>query len=291
MRTARQRCRTLRDGRVCYVRKGYGPTLLLLHGAPLSLMTWRHNLRGLTKCLDVIAPDLKGFGFSQKGPGNYSPDAQARFTVQLLDRLGVGKVNVMGSSYGCAVAFAIARNYPDRIDKLVLINSVGLPYGPHSLERVVRIGVLRKMLGRTLRSALLGKRLVASRLRGSYADQANYSEELAAAYFAMLQQDGGEASFLACLEELQEDQIARQLPTVQNETLIIWGEKDHVLPVKHAHHFVQKMPNARLKLIPHSGHFPHEEDHELVNEEVLHFIGVSQLPSRYAVSGGAAWAQ
>ncbi len=83
----------LPSGPVCFVRKGAGPPVLLLHGAPLSLLTWRNNIDALASELDVLAIDMKGFGMSYKSPGDYSPAAPARFGIELLHHLNFKKIS------------------------------------------------------------------------------------------------------------------------------------------------------------------------------------------------------
>ena len=92
---------------VC-VRRGSGPPTLLLHGIPLSLLTWRYNIDQLARTLTVLAVDMRGFGRSAKPPdADYSASGHARAIEGLIDALDLPAVNIVGSSYGCAVAITL----------------------------------------------------------------------------------------------------------------------------------------------------------------------------------------
>jgi pimeloyl-ACP methyl ester carboxylesterase len=262
----------LPDGNACFVRRGAGSPIILLHGAPLSLLTWRRNIPELSTSLDVIALDMKGFGRSSKAAGPYSPEAQVQFVLQLMEKLRLSRVSIAGSSYGCAVALTLARKCPEKVDRLVLINSVGYPGGRHSIEQLLRINVLRRLLEPTLRSDIFGRRIFAAGLRRSYKDRSRATPDLIDSYFQLLRSESGERSFLATLEEFDESRLAAIIPAIPHQTLIIWGAKDHILPVSNAQRFKREMQHAQLEIIADCGHLPHEEDPDRVNSLIARFL-------------------
>jgi len=153
-----------------------------------------------------------------------------------------------------------------------VVGSVGYPGGPHSLERLLRIRILAALLRPTLRSRALGKMLLASGLRKSYANPGLAGKELVEAYLYLLRRDSGALAFLATLQQFQEEEVARQLAAISHQTLIIWGAQDHVLPVSNAqliHHDIQ---GSRVEILPNCGHLPHEEAPDLVNPLVAEFL-------------------
>jgi pimeloyl-ACP methyl ester carboxylesterase len=267
----------LASATICYVRKGQGAPVLLLHGVPLSLLTWRHNIDYLAKQSTVFAIDMKGYGMSGKPAGSYTPESHASVIGEFLDRLAVPQVSIVGSSYGCAVAIALAQAQPERVDKLVLINSVGYPGGPHSLERLLRIRILAALLRPTLRSTMLGQRIFASGLRKSYTNPRLASRELVEAYFGLLRRDSGDVTFLATLQQFQEAEVARKLAMISQQTLIIWGAEDHVLPATNAQLIHRDIQSSRLEIIPGCGHLPHEEVPEVVNPLIAQFLSTSKI--------------
>jgi pimeloyl-ACP methyl ester carboxylesterase len=269
---------------VCCLRQGQGPAVTFLHGVPLSLLTWRHNLDVLARDHTVVAFDLKGFGRSQKPPGDYSPEAHACVLGRVIDALRIDKTSLVASSYGCAPAIRFALDQKERVESLVLINSVGYPGGRHSIERLLRIGGVAAMLRFALRHNGLGRVLFMSRLRRSYADGATLSMEVAKGYFQMFLREGGEERFLLTLRQFDEAALAAAIPAITQPTLIIWGGRDRILPVANARLLQEDIPGAKLHILPNAGHLPHEENPDEVNRLIAEFLTVAPTRDRTAVS-------
>lgn len=264
----------LRDGaEVAVVERGSGPPVLLLHGIPLSLLTWRHNVEPLAEHCTVYALDMLGYGRSDKPIGaDYGVPALAGVVRDVLDQLGVPKISLVGSSFGCAVAVTFASLYPERADKLVLINPVCYPQGKHSATKLARIGAVSLFARTALRTSALGRRMIAGPLRRSYANQSLATADLIAAHHEQLVRANGERTFLATLRSLDETELAGRIPGLANDTLVIWGERDHVLPPSIADRLLGDLPGARLELLPTAGHLPHEEEPARVNELIATFV-------------------
>lgn len=254
-------CRTIRaaDATLCYRRQGAGPPLLLVHGVPLSLITWRHVLDELSRSFTVIAPDLKGFGRSEKPRGDYTVEAHARTLLALIEALHLDGVTLVASSYGCAPAIHAAVARPDRVARLVLINSVGAMGNRHRAERLLRIAGVTPIVRAALKRTGLRRRLFTARLRRCYADPAGASDELISAYLDLLRDGDGEASFLATLRSFDERQIAARLRDVRQPTLIVWGSEDRVLPIGAGRRLQSRIRGAQLEVLSGCGHLPHEE--------------------------------
>ncbi len=261
----------LGSGPICFVRRGAGRPVVLLHGVPLSLLTWRHNLDGLGRGACVIAPDMRGFGRSHKGPGDYSTEGHAEVIRELLAELGVGPATVVGSSYGCAVAVNLALAHPGCVDRLVLINPLGRAGGRHATEQLARIGLITAVMRSALRASSVGRMLLRRGLRRSYADERLVTEDMVIAYHELLRHDAGERSFLATLRALDEGQVEEQIGRVRHPTLLIWGARDQVLPVSDGEFHRARIPGARLEVVEDCGHLPHEEAPARVNQLILDF--------------------
>jgi 4,5:9,10-diseco-3-hydroxy-5,9,17-trioxoandrosta-1(10),2-diene-4-oate hydrolase len=273
----------LTDATVCCLRQGQGPAVTFMHGIPLSLLTWRNNLDALARDHTVVAFDLKGFGRSQKPTGDYSPQAHARVLNRALDALGIGCTSLVASSYGCAPAIRFALDSKDRVERLVLINSVGYPGGRHSLERLLRIGGVAAMLRLALRHDRLGRALFMSRLKRSFARPAALPQEIADAYYQFFLRDGGQERFLQTLLQFDEGALAKAIPGISQPTLIIWGGRDRVLPVANARRIQADIPGAQLRILPDAGHLPHEEAPDEVNRLIADFLAA--VPARDRVTG------
>jgi pimeloyl-ACP methyl ester carboxylesterase len=272
----------LADVRICCLRQGSGPSVTLLHGIPLSLLTWRNNIEALARDHTVAAFDLKGFGRSQKPLGEYSPQGHARVLGQLLDALGIRSTSLVASSYGCAPAIRFALDNKERVDRLVLINSVGYPGGRHSLERLLRISGVAAMLRLALRHDRLGRALFLSRLKRSYAKLTALPKAVGEAYCELFRLDGVQERFLRTLLEFDEAALAGMLPRLSQPTLIIWGGRDRVLPVANARRIAQEIPGAQLRILPEAGHLPHEEAPAEVNRLIVDFLAAAPVGERAA---------
>ncbi|SHF15913.1 alpha/beta fold hydrolase [Streptoalloteichus hindustanus] len=263
----------LDGGPVVLVRRGSGPPVVLLHGIPLSLLTWRHNVDQLATSFTVHAVDLRGYGRSAKPPtADYSVPTLAKVVERVLDRLGLPAASLVGSSFGCAVAITLAHLSPRRVDKLVLINPVCYPRGRRGLTRLARNGALAALRRSALRASGLGPRVLARPLRRSYANPRLATRELVAAHHSLLVHDSGERTYLATLRALDEAEVARRVPELRQDTLVIWGERDRVLPASHASRMAEELRNARVELVPATGHFPHEESPAVVNQLITAFL-------------------
>ncbi len=109
------------DGvRIHYLDIGAGPPVVLIHGFASSYAAFRGVANALSKEHRVIALDLKGFGYSDRPPGDYSPAAQAKLVFALMDALGVDRASIVAHSWGSSIALRMALDHPDRVDKIAL---------------------------------------------------------------------------------------------------------------------------------------------------------------------------
>jgi pimeloyl-ACP methyl ester carboxylesterase len=259
--------------RVAVYRRGSGPPLVLVHGIPLSTLTWRHTFDALSSRFTVVAVDLKGFGHSTAAAGgdDWSPAGHARTIAHALDRLGIGRVSLAASSYGCAPASEFAFLFPGRVHRLVFINSVGSGEGSHHAERLARIGVAAR-IARPVLTSRLGLWLIGRRLKNCYASAPADWRELAHSYHHALQSSEGADAFLQTLRHFDEGAMASTLSALPHRTLLVWGARDPILHVSAAHRLRALMRNATLEIFERSGHFPHEEEPERFTAIVSAFL-------------------
>ena len=122
---------------VAYRRAGEGPVVLLVHGMAGSSVTWNHVMPRLAKQFTVVAPDLLGHGESAKPRGEYSLGAHADILRDLLNALGYDRATFVGQSFGGGIVMQLAYQFPERCERLVLVNSGGLGRGVHALLRAL----------------------------------------------------------------------------------------------------------------------------------------------------------
>src|ERR1700752_4602122 len=236
-----------------YLEDGSGDdTVVLIHGSGpgvTSYANWRLVIPSLATKFRVVAPDMVGFGFSER-PDNvdYSVQKWADQVVGLMDTLGIEKTSLVGNSFGGAIALRIATQHPDRVGKLVLMGSMGVPFPiTAGLERVwgyePSFENMRKVLDVFAYSRdLVNDELAEVRYRGSI--QPGFQESFAA-MFPAPRQRWVEAM---CTPE---DQI-RKLP---HKTLIVHGREDKVIPVQTSLRLMELIDNGDLSVDSHFGHW------------------------------------
>ena len=247
-----------------YRRAGSGEVVLLLHGLAGNSRTWRAVLPALADTHDVIAPDMLGHGESAKPMGDYSLGAFASGLRDLLAVLDVPSATIVGHSFGGGVAMQLAYQHPELCDRLVLVGSGGLGREVSWLLRLVtlpgfeylmplvfprRVAEAGTSMGRVLsRTGLTSARL--GEMWQSYASLAGTEDRKA--FLRTIRgviEPGGQT--VNALDRLY---LAAHLPT-----LIVWGERDEIIPVDHAHTAHDAIPGSRLETLPEVGHFPQLE--------------------------------
>jgi pimeloyl-ACP methyl ester carboxylesterase len=250
---------------LAYVSGGDGPPLLLVHGIGGDWRTWEPVLEELAQRHRIVAVDLPGHGRSAKGAGDYSLGALASALRDLCGALGIARATVVGHSLGGGIAMQFSYQFPERCERLVLVSSGGL--GP-DVGLVLRLATLPGSelvlsLAAPAARSLIGLAASAGRtLRLRAAPDA----EFYARTFAALADANTRAAFLGTLRGVVGTRgqlvdardrlyLARHMPT-----LIVWGERDAVLPVSHGHAAHEAMPGSMLEIFPDAGHLPQFDD-------------------------------
>ncbi|MGO9344716.1 MAG: alpha/beta fold hydrolase, partial [Acidimicrobiales bacterium] len=272
---------------VFFRRAGEGPALLLLHGIAGSSKTWSESIPLLAQDHTVIAPDLIGHGRSDKPPGDYSLGAQASALRDLLAVIDIERVTVVGQSFGGGVAMQFSYQYPDNCDRLVLVGSGGLGREVSLILRVLTFpGVeytfplLFPTLARDWGNGLL-KLLHRAGVRNARA------VEMWRAYASLVETENRRA-FTRTLRGVVDPggqsvtAMDRLYLAARMPTLIIWGDRDNIIPVSHAHAAHEAIPGSRLEIINGAGHFPHAEEPVRFAELVSEFMRTTE-PSKISV--------
>lgn len=272
----------LHGHRVDYRTGGEGPVVLLVHGMAGSSATWLPILDRLAPHVTYLAPDLPGHGRSDKPRSDYSLGAHASFLRDLLAALGHDRATVVGQSLGGGIAMQFAYQYPERIERLVLVGAGGLGEEVNAVLRLLALpGVDLAMplvfqpIFRDAASAI-GSLLSRIGMRPAPA-----TTEMWRAY-ASLVDPSTRTAFLHTLRaviDLRGQRIsahdklylAQDLPT-----LVVWGEEDPIIPVSHAHAAVESLPGSRLELLDGLGHFPHVEDPDRFADVLLDFVASTE---------------
>lgn len=245
-----------------------GSAVVLLHGLGSSLHTFDGWAAGLAATHRVIRFDLPGAGLSGPDPeGVYTDDRSMALLVKVLDRLGVDRAVLAGNSIGGRLAWRFAATHPDRVAGLVLISpdgyaSPGFDYG-QAPDLPWVLGVMQHVLPKW---ALRPNIVIA------YGDPARLTDAVMERYHALLLAPGNRAAMLARMRQTVLVEPGPLLRTIRVPVLLLWGEKDAMIPATNAQDYLAELPDARLVVLPGLGHVPQEEAPEQSLVPVLEFL-------------------
>jgi pimeloyl-ACP methyl ester carboxylesterase len=256
----------LHGHRVFYREAGSGPVVVLVHGITSTSATWANVLPYLAERFTVIAPDLLGHGESAKPRGDYSLGAYASGIRDLLMALGHERATFVGHSLGGGVAMQLAYQFPEHCERLVLVSSGGLGRDITALLRAASLPGSELVLPLLVNERVLGAgRLVGRVLRRVGLRVHTDLEEVLRGH-ASLSDGEARAAFIHTLRTIVDpwgqrvDASDRLYLAQAIPFLILWGERDPIIPVEHAREAHQLVPGSRLELFPNAGHFPHLDD-------------------------------
>jgi pimeloyl-ACP methyl ester carboxylesterase len=246
----------------------HAPTIIMIHGFGSSLQTWEPWARLLDTKFRVVRFDLPGSGLSSPDPrGDYTDARTISIILALMDRLGVAKASLIGNSIGGRIAWTFAAEHPDRVDKLVLISpdgfaSPGFEYG-HAPKVPATLGLMRYVLP---------KALLRASLKPAYGDPSALTEQTVARYYDLMLAPGVRQALLSRMKETVLVDPKPLLKRIKAPVLLLWGERDGMIPFSNAQAYLQNLPNARLVGLPDLGHVPQEEAPQTSIGPVLAFL-------------------
>jgi pimeloyl-ACP methyl ester carboxylesterase len=260
------------DGRsIHYVQAGQGDPVVLIHGWNGSTFDLRYIIPELAQRYRVVAIDLLGYGYSARpADGDYSIAGQGGLVGQMMDRLGIERAAVLGHSMGGAIAMWLALHYPERVERLILVDSVTA----NEMFRGRNWGMVLRPLLPLLSPVLLRKWIMRRGLRSAVHDPAHLTPETLEDHLRPLRMKGHLRASAKQLSDRRRDE-AFDAGQIRQPTLILWGEHDRWVPLSTGEVLAQLIPNARLVAIRSAGHLPLEEQPALCNRELLEFLATS----------------
>ncbi|MEW6657571.1 MAG: alpha/beta hydrolase [Thermodesulfobacteriota bacterium] len=254
-------------------KQGDGPPLLLIHGLGASSFSFRKNLPLLGKHFRVLAPDLPAHGSSPApGDGDYRLEALVRGLNDFLELHGIRQAAVAGNCLGGSLALMLARDYPERVAALILLDpAVALTRVPW-IFYPLRLPVLGG-----LTAALTGPWIIPLAVRLAYHRRELITPEVVAGYARPFRELSRRLAFRSFCQQLKIPplpEIEALLQQIHQPAVLIWGQEDRILPVRQAGWVEARLPHlARPPLIlPQVGHAPQEEAADLVNEIIIDFL-------------------
>jgi pimeloyl-ACP methyl ester carboxylesterase len=217
----------------------------------------------------IIRIDLPGWGFT--GPSNfgYQTEKTTTFLKKFIDALGVKKIYLAGNSYGGHLSWSFTRDYPDVVEKLVLIDSAGYPFKAPLPVKLLSIPVVRNL-------AIIypPKFIVAGFARDVYGTKSRIKQETIDRYYSLMMYDGNRKEsvkfMIEIVEQLEKEPVG--VNTIKIPTLIMWGKEDAWIPLHVMERFKKDIPHARVILYDGAGHIPMEEIPEITAKDADGFL-------------------
>ncbi len=247
------------DGRRVHVaRAGDGEPVLLLHGFGASAYSWRHVSAALDDAFQLIAPDLNGFGFSERPReiAAYTVAGQLRLVLGVMDALGLDSAHVAGHSYGGALAVHLAWRHPERVRSLVLVDSAGPEYPWHRRTVTAAFPPLTYLF---VRARAIRREAVEIGLARSFEDDSLVTQELVDAYFDRVRIEGVSRAFRGLTAPTREPEELPEIAELELPVLLVWGSEDELVGPEAGRRIAERLPNGRFELLDGVGHIPLEE--------------------------------
>ncbi|MGD1151539.1 MAG: alpha/beta fold hydrolase [Syntrophales bacterium] len=259
-----------------------GSNVVLIHGLGASADIWMHNISALAEGYRVYAPDLVGFGRSDKPEVKYSPSYMAAFINDFMTALNIENACFMGLSLGGGVALQYQLQFSGNVQRLVLVDSAGLGREMPLAMRLATVPVMGELM---LSPSRAGMAFVLKQL---VYDPVVITDDLIDLYYELNFSQGAAKTVLSVLRACATirggradvlDPVIKNLDNIKIPTLIIWGREDRLFPVGHAYFAREKIPDSHLHIFERCGHMPNFERPEEFNSLVLNFLDGHSLHS------------
>lgn len=259
---------TLRESKIHIKIMGEGFPLFLIHGLGADHTMWELNQSALAKYFTVYALDLPGFGNSDK-PGVYTVQYFADILKEIMEAEGLSQINLLGASLGGRVALELAINHPRLVNRLALVGVAGISplmkgmFSSNIASDILAFAMTRRALVQKILSYLVyDPRMISPILVDNFVKRARDKGYLKA--FKQSAQSLG----------VNTTKFLNSLPKVENETLIIWGEEDKIIPCKDGYQLHSLLPKSKLVIFNKCGHCPFMEKAVSFNKLIIEFLKV-----------------
>ncbi len=272
----------LHGRRVVYRVAGSGPPVVLIHGMLNSSSHWRSVALSLADDYTVIAPDLIGHGDSAAPRGDYSLGAHASSIRDLLAAMGIERASIVGHSLGGGVAMQFFYQFPQRTERLVLISSGGLGHEVSPVLRTAALPGVSALLSLTVHRRLLGALTDGGRRLRERELRLGVHMQALARVLRPLENADARHAFQQTLRAVidvhgQRVSATDRLYLLESmPTLIVWGERDTTIPLRHGRRAHEAIPNSRFRTLPRAAHFPHLEDPDGLSQILREFMRATQ---------------
>ncbi len=247
--------------------------IVFIHGTASSLFTWDSVTSILKDRKRIIRFDLPAFALTGPNPEKeYTIDYYCKFLDSFLLRLNIHQCILIGNSLGGNIAWQYTLLHPEKVTKMVLVDAAGIlpsvqPKGAIGFK-IAQMPILRNIV-----KYITPKALVIKSLHQAYGDQSKVKNWQENRYFDLLIREGNREALIDRFKNnLYKDETAN-IMQIKTPTLIIWGDKDQLIPVENAYKFNKAITNSELEIVKGVGHVPMEESPTLFAQRVSLFIG------------------
>lgn len=252
-----------------------GASVILIHGIGCYIEMWENNIEALSHNHRVYAIDLAGFGRSDKPTAQYSFPFLTHFVLDFMDMLNIKRASLVGNSMGGGISLQIAIQFPDIVDKLILVDSAGLGKDVSIVLRLASIPLIGELLTRPSRKGTYRF------MKECVYDPSILTNDVIELGYRITSLPNAQKAFLKTLRSSCEfggmnkmvlGTFLEHLHKITAPTLVVWGQQDKIIPVDLAHVAEKRIPNAKLHIFDPCGHFPQIERSEEFNNLVLDFL-------------------
>lgn len=264
------------EGTIFYAVTGEGPPVLLLHGFGGQIWVWEKQVAALSKRNRVYIPDLIGYGYSDRPKVEYTPALFIDSIKQFMDQLGLKRASLIGTSMGGGIAWAFALTYPERVEKVVLIDSVPPDVVPEVRNPSYRwfLAIRNLPLLPYLAVALHTRGMLRATLMEMVYDDRLISDEVVERQYQIGRIAGTARVMTSTARHAEElKRYAGALRTLVKPTLIVWGDQDEVFSVAVGKGLQASIKGSELFVIKQSGHMTMWEHPGETNQAILEFLG------------------
>jgi len=241
-----------------YKSAGQGPAILILHGWGGSSDSWIKTSEILAKNgFKVICPDFPGFGKSKTPKEPWEVSNYVNFIDELVKKTINEPFFLLAHSFGGRVAIKFAINFPQKLRKLILCNSAGIKPKPDLKTKIIFC------------LAKIGNAIFTPKPLTRFKDGAQNLFYLFLRHKDYVKADG---TMKETMKKVVEEDLLPLLPQIKTKTLIVWGQRDKLVPIKYAYIFKEKIKNSELKILPKIGHSPHLEVPEKLTKVIIQFL-------------------
>jgi len=264
---------TVDNKKVHYLEQGEGKPVILIHGFLYNTVMWKKNIEALAKNFKVYVIDLWGWGYSERLKElNYSFDLYGKQVIGFMDALKIPRASLVGQSMGGGISVYVTAHFPNRVDRLILVDPAVIPYPLTTTGRIYTLPFVGEFLNALPGNALLKKNTQNLWFYDPNKVTDDYVEEVARPLLIKGSLDGVMAILRNVLKEPYVEVEAQKLAQLNNPILIVHGREDKAVPLDCSQKLNALWKGSQLVIFEKAGHSPHEEHPEKFNQLALGFL-------------------